>query len=170
MPNLLLSIANFLHLLATVTWIGGLVLMRLVVQPALAVAVKEGTLDGTQRRAVHCAIARRLGSFTFGAIVLFIISGLAMLSRNANFAGILSFSTLWAQVILLKHAVVAVLIVTSAYQIRAVSWRLSEGSTASETDIARWQERHQDLADVNLLLGVVVLGLTAVATSVPVGG
>jgi len=161
MPNLLLAIANFLHLLATIVWIGGMVISRLIIGPALAGLPEE------TRRTVTGAIGQRATSFTYGAIVIFLITGLAMLSKNANYAGLLVLDNLWTRVILLKHLTVAALIISTAYVNTTVSRKLQ---TADEAQRARWAERRKDLGDVNFLLGLVILGLTAIATAIPAGG
>ena len=167
MPNLLLAVANWLHLLATVTWIGGMVAQRLIVVPAVLRLGKEGNLQEADVRLVLHTIHQRAGQYTYGAIAVFIITGLAMLSRNASYSGVLSLGNLWTQVILVKHVVVAVLVASSAYMMTTANRMPQPGDEAA---FAHWAERHSDLADLNVLLGVVVLGLTAVATSIPVGG
>jgi putative copper resistance protein D len=161
MPNLLLAIVNFLHLLATIVWIGGMIIARLIITPALA-----GLPDETRRPAMH-AIGRRDASFTYGTIVIFLITGLTMLSKNANYSGLLVLDSTWTRVILLKHLAVAALIISTAYANTAIARHLL---TEDATDHAAWAERRKDLADVNLLLGLTILGLTAIATAIPPAG
>ncbi len=158
MPNLLLAIANFLHLMATIVWIGGMIIGRLVITPALA-----GLPDDT-RNVVARAIGQRAASYTYDAIVVFLITGLAMLSQNANFAGAFVFDSIWTRLILVKHAAVAALILSTAYVNTSVTPHLQSDDDAER---ARWAERRQDLSDVNVLLGLIVLGLTALATAIP---
>jgi uncharacterized membrane protein len=158
MPNLLLAIANFLHLLATIMWIGGMIIGRLVITPALA------GLPEDVRRTVSRAFGQRATAYTNGAIVVFLITGLAMLSQNANFAGVLVFDSAWTQLVLVKHAAVAALILSSVYVNTTVNRHLQTDDVAER---ARWAERRKDLSDVNLLLGLIILGLTALATAVP---
>jgi uncharacterized membrane protein len=135
--------------------------------PAVQRLGRDGTLQQADVRLVLHAVHQRAGQFTYGAIAVFIISGLAMLSRNVNYAGILSIGNLWTQVILIKHAVVAILVVSTVYMMTAANRMPQPGDDAG---FALWAERHTDLAELNLLLGVVVLALTAVATSIPAGG
>ena len=159
MPNLLLAIANFLHLMATIVWIGGMIIGRLVITPALA-----GLPDDT-RSAVARAIGQRSAAYTYGAIVVFLITGLAMLSQNANFAGVFVFDSAWTRLILVKHVAVVALILSTAYVNTAVARHLQIDDDAAER--ARWAERRQDVGDVNALLGLIILGLTALATAIP---
>ena len=168
MPITLLAIANFLHLIATITWVGGMIISRLIITPAVRKLAQSGDLTEADQRAVLRAIGQRGASFTYGAIVVFIITGLAMLSLNPNYAGFLVFGNLWTQVILVKHVVVAALIISTAYINTTVNRKLA--SADDEQEYARWQERRKDLSDVNFLLGLIILGLTAIATSIPAGG
>lgn len=163
MPITLLAIANFLHLIATMTWIGGMILARLVIAPALAKLPPE-----TGRSAMR-AIAERAASYTYGALVVFVITGLAMLSQNPNYAGFLVFDTLWTRVILIKHAVIVVLVISTAYVNETVNRKLAV-LAPGDAGYARWAERRKDLGDMNFLLGLIILGLTAIATSIPAGG
>lgn len=162
MPITLLAIANWLHLLATVVWIGGMVVQKLIVVPAVR------KLPAETQRPVLRAIEQRAATFTYGAIGVFLITGLTMMSQNANYAGALVFDSLWTRIILIKHAVIAALVISTAYVNTTVNRRLA-ASEGDEAAYARWAERQQDLADVNVLLGVVVLGLTAIATAIPAG-
>jgi uncharacterized membrane protein len=162
MPNLLLAIANYLHLLATIVWIGGLVISRLIIAPALA------PLPAETRRIVLHTIGQRAASFTYGAIGVFIISGLAMLSKNANYSGLVAFDNLWTRVILLKHLTVAGLILSTAYVNSSVTPKLQ--AAGDDAERARWAERRKDLGDVNVLLALVILALTAIATAIPPAG
>lgn len=162
MPITLLAIANFLHLLATVTWIGGMVVARLIIVPALA------KFPDDARRDAMAAIGQRASSYTYGAIVVFFITGLTMLSQNPNFAGFLVLSNTWTIVILIKHVVIALLVISTAYVNETVNRKLRE--TRGTADYARWSERRKDMSDANFLLALIVLGLTAIATSIPPGG
>ena len=69
----------------------------------------------------------------------------------------------------MKHLVIAALVVSAAVLMPAVNRRV-EAAAGNDEKFARWQERRQDLADVNLLPGLVILGLTAIATAIPAGG
>ena len=158
----MLSIANFLQLLATIVWIGGLIVGRLIITPGLR------DLPEDTRRAAARAISQRAASFTYGAIGVFIITGLAMLSKNANYAGILVLDSLWTRLILVKHLAVAALIVSTAYANTTVAGRLQAAATDAER--ALWAERRKDAGDVKVVLGLVVLGPTAIATAIPAGG
>jgi uncharacterized membrane protein len=149
-----------LHLLATIVWIGGMIIGRVIVAPAL-----KGLPDDTRREAGR-AIGQRAASFTYWAIGVFIITGLAMLSQNANYAGFLVLDSMWTRVILVKHLAIAALVVSTAYVNSTVSSRIE--AAASDAERTVWLERRKDLGDVNLLLGVVILGLAAIATAIPV--
>ena len=164
MPITLLAIANFLHLIATMTWIGGMIVSRLIIGPALA-----GLPPETRRSAMR-AIGERGASYTYGALVIFVITGLAMLSQNPNYAGLLVFDTLWTRIILVKHAVIVLLVISTAYVNETVNRKLAALGPGNDTEYARWAERRTDLGDMNFLLGLIILGLTAIATSIPAGG
>jgi len=101
-------------------------------------------------------------------MVLFVLTGVTMLSQNVNYLGFANLSNLWSQVILLKHVAVGTLIVTTAYTNRVILPQMEHlARRRAVKDMERWHERHSDMLDLNLSLGLVILALTAIATAIP---
>jgi uncharacterized membrane protein len=165
-PTWALSIAYWFHMLATVTWIGGLAVLSLLVMPAAS-----ETLDGETYAKFLTGIRRRLDSLGWFSIVVLLASGMLQMSANPNYEGFLSISGLWAGAILVKHLLFGVMVAISGY----ITWGLvpamrraallkSRGKDTGELD--KLQRRSTRLMQINLILGIFVLLLTAVARSV----
>ena len=163
MPPWALSIAYWLHMLATVAWIGSLASLALVVLPAA-----QRSLDSHAYGLFLESLQRRLDPLGWFSLALLAGTGLFQMSSNTNYHGFLAIDSPWAAAILLKHGVYFLMIVVSAYltwgmlpQVRRAVLRLSHGIEAP--DMERFQRRSTLLLRLNLLLAVIVLALTALA-------
>ena len=162
-PAWALSIAYWIHMLATVTWIGGLAALAIFVLPAA-----RKSLDDSAYPAFLADMRRRLDPLAWLSLVLLIATGLFQMSSNPNYAGFLSIDNRWAAAILIKHLVFIAMTGISAYltwgilpAMQRAALRLAHGQQAPETQAL--QHREILLMRLNLAFGLIVLGLTAVA-------
>jgi uncharacterized membrane protein len=163
MPIWILSIIFWLHMLATVIWIGSLAALALVVLPAA-----QRSLEDQAYSKFLEALQRRLDPLGWFCLVVLAGTGMFQLSANDNYSGFLAINNPWAVAILMKHGVYFLMILVTAYltwgmlpQMRRAVLRMSQGKDAP--DLRRSQARILWLLRLNFILAVVVLGLTAVA-------
>lgn len=147
------SIFQFLHLLFTVFWIGGMTFMHFVLNPALsAISPQEGgKLMG--------AIAKRFTIIAWSSTVVLIVTGLLKTPSGLLFDTSSTYGTL----LLLKHIAFAVmmvngLIITFGIAPKLRSFAPKEGERPS-VEFAGAQKRLGMLSGLNMLLGVLVLFL-----------
>jgi uncharacterized membrane protein len=162
-PFWALSLVYWLHMLATVAWIGGLAAMVLLVLPAA-----RRSLDTSAYAALLAAIQRRLDPLGWISLLLLVGTGLFQMSASPNYQGFLAISNRWAAAILVKHLVFFVMVGVSTYltwgllpRLGRVALRQSRGLVAPEAE--QLQRRETSLMRLNLVLGAVVLALTAIA-------
>jgi len=162
-PDWALTFAYWLHMLATVAWIGSLVTLSVLVLPAA-----RQTLDAPLYADFLARLRRRLDPLGWLSLLLLAGTGLFQMSSNPNYDGFLSFSNRWAVAILVKHIVFLGIIAISAYLTWGLLPRLqrnallvSRGQDAS--GLQGLQRQEALLMRVNLTLGVLVLALTAIA-------
>ena len=158
-----LSLAYWLHMLATVAWIGGLVSLSLLVLPAA-----RQSLDDQAYAGLIGKLRRRLDPLGWACLIALVATGMFQMSANPNYQGFLAVDNLWAVAILIKHLVFLVMIGVSAFMTWGVMPRLQRAallaSRGQEAPGAhRWQQQEKLLLWLNLILGVLVLGLTALA-------
>ena len=158
-----LTITYWLHMLATVVWIGGLSALVLVVLPAAGSA-----LDPEAYARLLGAAQQRLDPIGWFCLLVLVGTGLFQMSENPNYQGFLSIQGTWAAAILVKHLVFFVMISVSAWTtwgvlpvLRRAALLQAKGKDAP--DAARLQRRSLLLLRVNLILSVIVLALTALA-------
>ncbi len=165
-PFWALSTAYWLHMLATVLWIGGLVVLSILVMPAA-----QKTLEPQAYGSLLANIERRLNPLGWFSILTLLASGMVQMSASPHYDGFLSIRSLWAGAILVKHLLFGVMVATSGY----ITWGLmpllhrttllhSRGKNPQ--DLAVLQRRFARLVQVNMVLGVIVLLLTAIARSI----
>ena len=134
-PAWALSLIYWLHMLATVVWIGGLSTLAILVLPAASQA-----LDARSYAGLLGKIRRRLDSMSWLSLLVLVGTGLFQMSANPNYQGFLSVSNRWALAILLKHILFLAMTGLSAYltwgvlpDLQRLALRLSAGQDAPES-------------------------------------
>ena len=160
-----LAASYWVHLLATVVWLGGIALMAFIAWPAM----RQGTLSSNQ----WFQLQKRFLPWVNAALVLLLITGFIQMTNDENYNGFLVIDGVWAWAMLLKHiAYVGMVALTaylqfSLYPAMARLALLSESSpetAAAERDKAAAREiRYLRL---NVMAAMLVLLFTAIATAV----
>ena len=150
-------------MLATVAWIGGLVALVVLILP-----IARRILDADVYATFLEQIQRRLDPLGWLSLAVLLATGLFQLSASPNYEGFLSFSNRWAVAILIKHILFFGMIAVSAYltwgvlpSLRRVAIKRAKGIETEEAE--RLQRRETLLLRVNLILGILILGLTSLA-------
>jgi len=165
--DLIISASFFLHLIATVAWIGGLVTLALVVQPVLNHSVS----DARERARLLEAILRRFQPVANLGLAVLILTGMVQTFTNPFYKGFLNFDNAWSQAILFKHIAVLGMIAVAGIITFSVQPALKRNALlianglVDEQQIARWQQQQARLSRINLLLSILVLLFTAIASA-----
>jgi len=170
MIDWLLSLSYFLHLLATVVWLGGLVLLTLIVWPeARALIARQG--QGGALLDLLDRLRKRFYPLANLSLILLIVTGLYQMETNRHYDGLLQLTNDWTRAILLKHVAVIGMLVVGAIMQWSVLPALERASLLARRgkdspDLERLRRRERQLSVLNLILGIVVLLFTAIATSI----
>lgn len=162
-PTWALALTFWLHLLATVTWVGSLAGVSLLVLPAM-----QRSLDAETQLMFIEALQKRLEPIAWFCMSLLLVTGLFQMSVNPHYDGFLSTSTQWSLAILIKHMLGIVMVVVSAIQtwevipaIRRAIVRSKKNKNEKEIDSLRRKEIL--LLRMNFGLSILILLATAVA-------
>ncbi len=162
MPTPALIASYWLHLLATVIWLGGLAMLVLAAWQ-LRDASSQATLD---------ALERRFHPWGNVSLAVLIVTGLIQMGGDSHYEGLLIVRNPWSVGLLAKHVVIGGMVAVSV----ALQWGIypalerarllaerspMEGATAE----AALRRRLRWLMMLNLGLGVLVLALTAAITA-----
>jgi uncharacterized membrane protein len=163
-PTWAVALVFWLHMLATVAWLGGLAAIAILVLPAA-----KRVLKPADQLAFIEGIQRRLEPLAWFCLAILIMTGLFQLSVNPHYDGLLSTSGAWSLAILTKHSLVVIMIVVSAIQtwevlpaIRRGLLRIEKGQ-ATQEEVSRLQKREARLLRLNIGLSILILAATAFA-------
>jgi len=150
-------------MLATVLWLGSLAAISLLVLPAA-----RRSLDAKAQSELLAAIQKRLEPLGWFSIALLLVTGMFQMSANPNYEGFLAIRGQWASSILIKHIFFLGMIVVSAAQtwwllpsMRRAMLRQQKSDDMGE--VAVLQKRDALLLNLNLILAILILGMTALA-------
>lgn len=174
--QLVVVLSIWLHLLATVVWIGQAILSNLVYMPIFSQQLKGPALG-----AAIGEMARKTRPFIWGSIVVFGITGIPIMTENEGYLGLGNFGNSWSILILVKHIIVVVMILLAAYMDRVALPGLVKvlttvagppgGAQAGPPPQASGPPPHVQAAirrsrlggSAVMICGIVVLLLTAIA-------
>ncbi len=161
-PSWAVALTYWLHLLATVTWIGSLVALSLLVKPAAS-----RTLSALDQMAFLEAIQHRLEPAAWFSLSVLVVTGLFQMSVNIHYNGFLSVSDQWSIAILIKHILVLLMIVVSAVYtwdiLPSLRRLLLLRGKADPQKLADLQRKETRLMRLSLILAALILAATAVA-------
>jgi uncharacterized membrane protein len=152
----------WLHFLATVSWIGSLASISILILPAASRALKPPEQLGLVE-----AIQKRLEPIAWFSVSLLVVTGLFQMSVNPHYNGFLATSSQWSLAILTKHVLVATLIAVSAVHtwdvLPAIRRSLMRKGKASTAELHDLQRRESMLLRISLILAALILLATAFA-------
>lgn len=167
MSSSTLAISLFFHLVATVVWIGGLVIITLLVWPEMRRALESSPA----LLALLTRLRRRFVPWSNFSLVVLVVTGLAQMTANPNYDGFLQIDNDWSRAMVLKHLTIAGMVVCGVVLQYGVTPALERASLLLErgkADAADWERlrrREVRLTQLNLILGLAVLAFTAWATA-----
>jgi uncharacterized membrane protein len=165
-----LALSHFLHLVATVVWIGGLVLMTVVVWPETRALIARHDehkilLDLMDR------MRKKFYPLANLSLVVLTVTGLFQMDRDPHYDGLFQFTNDWTRVILLKHVAVLGMLIVGVLMQWAVLPALERATFLARQgkdpdNLNRLRRRENQLILLNFFLGILVLIFTAIATSI----
>lgn len=167
MSQAALALSLFFHILATVVWIGGILLITFLVMPQVS-AVLAGQ---PALRQISLRLRQRFAQVSNLALAVLIVTGLLQMSADPNYDGLLRFDNAWSRILLLKHLlIVGMALLGWALQwqvapaLERVSLRLRHGkgngkgnSNEAESEWRRLRRREQRLSALLALLALLIL-------------
>lgn len=163
----ILAISYFFHLIATIVWIGGLVVLTIMVLPEARRVL--GT--NSEFYTLLSRLRKRFFPLSNLSLAVLIVTGLVQMSGDTHYDGVLQFTNEWSQVLLLKHIAIFGMIICGLvlqYWVAPSLERatlLLEHQKGDPAELERLRRNEARLTWLNVGLGVLVLGFTAWATA-----
>ncbi len=139
------GIGNTIHLLAAVTWIGGLALLVLGMRPTL----KRAIPDEAERDRVASVFHARFFLLAAVSAAVLLGTGFMMMGADEHFEGFGVYTRTWSKLMVAKHALFLGMLAV------LVAMKKSRPAKAE-----------RDLVDISLMLGVAVLLVTGLLTAI----
>ncbi len=168
MPQSSLALSYFVHLVATVVWIGGLITLTVFVWPE----TKRALANNPAFYDLLTRWRKRFVPLSNFSLVVLVLTGFIQMSGDPNYDGLLQFSNDWSRVMLLKHLAIIGMVICGLILQLAVTPALERAGLLLERgkgDALEWERlrrREIRLTWLNAGLGIVVLGFTAWATTI----
>lgn len=171
MSPLILAASYFVHLLATVVWLGGLAILAILVHPEARRTLQNspGMYQFMNR------LRKRFVPMANFSLAVLVTSGMVQMAGDENYLGVLDFSNSWSVAMLLKHIAVAGMVVCSlalqyavAPALERTSLLLERGKDSGAANTHTWERlsrRETALTWANNGLGALVLLCTAWMTA-----
>jgi uncharacterized membrane protein len=162
-PDWALTAAYWMHMLATVFWLGGLAVYSFFIIP-----LSERQPDSPHIADLTGSFERRLNAVGWFSILVLLASGMLQMSSNPNYIGFLSLSGRWAYAILIKHIFFAVMVAVNGWLTWGVNPAIRRARLLSVlgkqvNSLQALQAKHNRLIQFNLAVGGVILVFTAIA-------
>lgn len=157
MENYALSIiTSWIHLIATVAWIGGMFTNFFVYLPALG-----KTLDPPTTGKLMAVVMKRFKIIVYVAIFLFLMTGMISGYLIGTSEG-KEADTLWRVLFLLKIAVFVLMVILAVYAFEVMAPKVSNiAAKGPSPELANAQKSQMRLAFLGFVLGILILGITA---------
>lgn len=162
-----LALSLFVHLIATVVWIGGLLVTVLLVWPEMNRVLE-------QQPALYRLLTRlrqRFFPVSHLSLVALIVTGLFQMTASPFYDGFMTFDNAWSQIMLAKHILIVLMVIVGLLLQYGVAPALERVSLLREKEKGDPQEQQQlrrrevILTWMNVALGVLVLALSAWLTA-----
>jgi len=162
MSLLVLTLSHLFHLLATVVWVGGIAMTLFVILPGTKTALESAPMVNS----VMKEIAKLFTPMANISIPILIGTGIIIFYYDKNFTTYLDLKNRWNIIIVLKHCLVALMIIIHFYRGLMLNQKIEKSSLQlNESRVARLRKFSLDLVKTNFALGILVLLLTGVSIS-----
>jgi len=142
----------FLHNLFTVVWVGGLIILGVVVLPVTSRALGKGA----KTKELIDKIQNRLSVFVYVSMFGLLVTGMLLARSAPQFEGLFTFANGYSTVLTVKHIVVILMVVVALFRRIVLKRR-------GETMQPRRRKAGLGLLYANVFLGIVVLLLSAMS-------
>lgn len=152
MSTFLVALSTWLHVIATIVWIGYFLFTSLIYLPVFARQMQPDVL-----RELLEQLSARFRPFFGASLLIFLVSGTYLMLINQNYLGPGNFfGNPWSTLIVVKHVLVLAFLLLAVFSERAFLGQISNQKPEALKHF-RWA------LNINALLGLVILLLTSVS-------
>lgn len=149
--DLISILFTWLHLLAAVTWLGGIIFILYIAIPSSRQAL------GPEAGKLMVEVSKRFTPFANNSILLIVITGVVLAWIKGYFSGSASFEGAKSSILYLKYLFALIMIGMHFYRGLVLAPKISMAAPAQKPLL---QKISLNLVKINLLLGIIILLLS----------
>lgn len=152
------TILDFLHVMATIAWIGGMFFNFLVVMPTVM-----KVLDPATAGKFMGAMLKRVRVVVYVSLLILFVTGIPMKIASQYYLGIINFDNNWEIVGFIKHVFVALLALLAMYNFEILApkaGKLAAKGPSPEMQVLK--KRQMMLGAVSFLFSIIIIALSSV--------
>ena len=155
--SILQTVLDFLHLMATIAWIGGMVFNFLVVMPTA-----NKVLDPAMAGKFMGALFKRVRIVVYSSLLILFVTGIPMKIASQYYVGIINFDNNWEIVGFIKHIFVALLALMAIYSFEVLSPKIAKLAVKGPSpEMMDLRNKQMKLGGVSFLFGIIIIFLSA---------
>ena len=151
------TIIDWLHIMSTITWIGGMFINFIVLRPAMAKSlspVEAGKFMGVTMK--------RFRIMVYISIVILGVTGIPLKIINENYISIINFENNWEIVSFIKHLCYGILVVLAVYTFEILNPKMKRLVTdGSYSQLQILQRRQGVIGAIGVFTALVILILSS---------
>lgn len=160
MSQAALAISLFFHILATAIWIGGIMLITLLVFPEIDRLLAEHP----ELHKLLLRIRLRFAQISNLALALLVVTGLLQMTADPHYDGLLQLDNEWSRVLLIKHVLILLMAAAGLVLQAGVAPALERASLLlkqDKTDGEDWRRLRRNERRLRLLIALLALMILA---------
>ena len=162
MSQAVLALCLFAHILATVVWIGGILLITFLVMPQ----IKAALADQAALRQILWRLRSRFAAVSNLALAALIVTGLLQMTADPHYDGLLRFDNAWSRALLLKHVLIIVMAALGLFLQQSIAPALERASLRlghAQGDDSEWQRLQRRERQLTLCIAGLAVSILAVS-------
>ncbi len=168
MPIWALSLSYWIHMFATVIWLGGLISTTFVILPIL-----HQKMNGTDKEKILDDLQQYLNPVGWFCLIILTATGMFQMSAHPSYQGFLAIDNDWAVALFVKHIVIVFMVIAMGYLtwfvipgLKRIALKLKLGKEVDPPEVLRYRKQEKIILWTNSILAIIVLIFTAWARSV----
>jgi uncharacterized membrane protein len=156
-PILQISL-DFLHLMATIAWIGGMFFNFLVVMPTV-----NKVLDPATTGKFMGTLMKRVRVIVYSSLLILFVTGIPMKIASEYYVAIINFDNNWEIVGFIKHVFVALLAIMAFLSFEIVSPKVAKlAAKGPSPELMSMKKNQMMLGALAFIFGIIVILLSAI--------
>lgn len=151
------TLIDWLHIMATITWIGGMFTNFIVLIPAMSKAlspVEAGKFIG--------AMMKRFKIVVYISIVVLGVTGIPLKIINPNYISIINFENNWEVVSFIKHICYGILVLLAIYTFEVLAPKMGKlAAKGPSPELKALQKKQAAFGGMAFLTAIVILVLSS---------